>query len=142
MLGKYKESNEYFQLADFYIEDFHKKYGLKALTYLSNPSIVPYSGENYEKILLHYYSTLNYLMLNNFDDALVECKRMLLMMENISTYYKTEHQLHRDAFTHLLLGIVYDAKKIITMRLLLIVMLTKFIKATMCHYSAQNLRFN
>lgn len=111
MLGKYKESNEYFQSADFYIEDYHKKYGWNALSYLSNPSIVPYSGENYEKILLHYYSTLNYLMLNNFEDALVECKRMLLMMDNISTYFKSEHQLHRDAFTHLLLGIVYDAQK-------------------------------
>ena len=80
MLGKYKESNEYLQKADYYIEDYQKKYGLEALTYLSNPSIVPYEGEHYEKILLHYYSALNYLMLNNYDDALIECKRMLLMM--------------------------------------------------------------
>jgi uncharacterized protein len=111
MLGKYKESNEYFQKADFYIEDYHKNYGLLALSYLTNPNVEPYVGENFEKILLHYYSTLNYLQLNDTDGALVECKRMLIMMQNINTYYKNNNKYNRDAFTHLLLGIVYDAKK-------------------------------
>lgn len=110
MLGKYKESNEYFQKADFYLEDHHKNYGLTALSLLSSPAIEPYAGENYEKILLHYYSTLNYLQLNEPDEALVECKRMLIMMQNITTYYKNNNKYNRDAFTHLLLGIVYDAK--------------------------------
>lgn len=110
MLGKYKESNEYFQKADFYIEDFHKNYGLSALSLLSSPAIEPYAGENYEKILLHYYSTLNYLQLNEPDEALVECKRMLIMVENITTYYKNNNKYNRDAFTHLLLGLIYDAK--------------------------------
>lgn len=111
MLGKYKESNEYFQLADYYIEDYQKNYALKALTFISNPSIEPYGGENYEKILLHYYSTLNYLKLGQPDEALVECKRMLLVMDNISTYYKNNNKYNRDAFTHLLLGLIYDAQK-------------------------------
>ncbi len=111
MLGKYKESNEYFQLADYYIEDYQKNYALKALTFISNPSIEPYGGENYEKILLHYYSTLNYLKLGQPDDALIECKRMLLVMDNISTYYKNNNKYNRDAFTHLLLGLIYDAQK-------------------------------
>lgn len=110
-LGKYKESNEYFQKADYYIEDFHEKYALKALSLITNPSLEPYSGENFEKILLHYYSTLNYIQLNNLDEALVECKRMLIMMQNITTYYKKNNKYNRDAFTHLLLGIIYDAKK-------------------------------
>ena len=109
MLGKYKESNEYFQKADFFIEDYHKNYGITALSLLSNPSIEPYIGENYEKILLHYYSTLNYLQLNDPDGALIECKRMLIMMQNITTYYKNNNKYNRDAFTDLLLGIVYDA---------------------------------
>jgi uncharacterized protein len=110
MLGEYEASTTFFQKADYYIEDYHKNYGIKALSYLSNPATVAYSGENYEKVLLHYYNTLNYLNLNNLDEALVECKRMLLTMENISTYFKSDNKLHQDAFAHLLLGIVYDAK--------------------------------
>lgn len=111
MLGKYKESNEYFQKADYYIEDYHTNYSLKALSLVTNPSIEPYSGENFEKILLHYYSTLNYIQLNELDEALVECKRMLIMMQNITTYYKKNNKYNRDALTHLLLGIIYDAKQ-------------------------------
>ena len=111
MLGKYKESNEYFEKADFYIEDYQKNYALKALSFITNPKLEPYGAENYEKVLLHYYSTLNYLGLNNLEEALVECKRMLLVMDNISTYYKNNNKYNRDAFTHLLLGIIYDAQK-------------------------------
>jgi hypothetical protein len=84
---------------------------LTALTFVSNPSIEVYAGENYEKILLHYYSTLNYLQQNLPDDALIECKRMLIVMDNISTYYKGANKYKRDAFTHLLLGLIYDAQK-------------------------------
>lgn len=109
--GKYKESNEFLQLADYYIEDFHKNYLLKAAALVSSPSLEPYSGENYEKILLHYYTTLNYLNLGKPDDALIECKRMLIVMENITTYYKKENKYSKDAFTHLLLGLIYDAQK-------------------------------
>jgi hypothetical protein len=110
-LGKYKESNKYFQLADYYIEDYQKNYGLKALSFISNPSIIPYQGENFEKILLHYYATLNYLMLNDLDEALVECKRMLFITDNIADYYKKDSKLHQNALTHVLLGLVYDAQK-------------------------------
>lgn len=111
MLGKYKESNEYFQKADYYIEDYQKNYALKALAFVSSPSLEPYGGENYEKILLHYYTTINYLKLGDPDAALIECKRMLIVMDNISTYYKKNNKYNRDAFTHVLLGLIYDAKR-------------------------------
>jgi hypothetical protein len=110
MGGKYKESNEYLQKADYFIEDFHTNYGLAAASLLTNPSVRPYEGENHEKILLHYYSTLNYLQLNDLDEALVECKRMLLTMQHISDYYQGNNKYKRDAFTHLLLGLIYDAQ--------------------------------
>lgn len=110
MAGKYKESNEYLQKADYFIEDFQKNYGMIALSLLSNPSVKPYPGENYERILLHYYGTLNYLQLNDPDEALVECKRMLMTMQKISDYYQGNNKYKRDAFTHLLLGLIYDAQ--------------------------------
>lgn len=111
MMGEYEQSNVYFQKADYYIEDYRKNYGLKALSYLTNPSVDKYAGENYEKILLHYYSALNYLKLNDLDEALVECKRMLLIMENISNYIRKDTKFHQDAFVHALTGLVYDAQK-------------------------------
>lgn len=105
-----EESNKYFQQADYFIEDYQKNYATKAATFLTNPSLQTYEGENYEKVMVHYFTTLNYLQLNNLDAALVECKRMQLKLQKITDYYKGKNKYKDDAFVHLLTGIVYDAQ--------------------------------
>jgi hypothetical protein len=111
MLRDPVNSNKYFQQADYYIEDFQKNYVNDALGLLSNPMVEPYAGEGFEQILLHYYTTLNYIQLGNFEGALVECKRMQLKMQRINDTYKGKNSYKRDAFAHLLTGIIYDAQK-------------------------------
>ncbi len=111
MNNKPFESNKYFRLADYYIEDYQKNYATKALSFLSNPKIEPYAGETFEQILLHYYTTINYAQLGDLDAALVEAKRMLLKMQKISDSYSGKNKYKRDAFAHNLLGIIYDAQK-------------------------------
>lgn len=105
------ESNRYFQLADFYVEDFHKNYAASAISLLTNPNVEPYHGEGFEQILLHYYSTLNYIDLGLFDDALIECKRMQQKLIKITDFYSGKNKYKRDAFSHNLMGIIYDAQK-------------------------------
>ena len=111
MNGKPVESNKYFQLADFYVEDFNKNYAAAAISLLTNPNVEAYNGEGFEQILLHYYSTLNYIDLGLLDDALVECKRMQQKLTKITDYYNGKNKYKRDAFSHNLMGIVYDAQK-------------------------------
>ena len=111
MKGKSVESNKYFQLADFYVEDFHNNYAAKAISLLTNPNVEAYNGEGFEQILLHYYATLNYIDLGLPDDALVECKRMQLTLTKITDYYKGKNKYKRDAFAHNLMGIIYDVQK-------------------------------
>jgi hypothetical protein len=111
MLGKPEASNASFQKADYYIEDFQKNYAITGLSFITNPSIEKYSGEGFEQILLHYYTTLNYIDLNKYDDALVEAKRMLLKLERITDQHKGNNKYKRDAFAHNLLGIIYDAMR-------------------------------
>lgn len=77
MDGQHEASNVYFRKADYLIEDFNKNAGDFAVSFLVNAKYSTYSGENFEQILLHYYTTLNYLALNKTDEALVEGKRML-----------------------------------------------------------------
>jgi hypothetical protein len=105
------ESNKYFQQADYYIEDYQKNLGLKAVSFITNPSIQTYEGENFEKVMIHYYTTINYLQQGLLDNALVECKRMQLKLDKITDYYKGKNKYKNDAFVHLLTGIVYDAQK-------------------------------
>lgn len=110
MSGKSAESNKYFQLADYYIEDFQKNYAATTISFLTNPNIEPYNGEGFEQILLHYYSTLNYIDLGLLDEALVECKRMQQKLTRITDFYNGKNKYKRDAFAHLLMGIIYDAQ--------------------------------
>lgn len=111
MLRDPVNSNKFFQQADYYIEDYQKNYAYDALSLISNPLIEPYAGEGFEQMLLHYYTTLNYIRLGNYEAALVECKRMQLKMQKISDTYKGANSYKRDAFTHLLTGLIYDAQK-------------------------------
>ena len=111
MNGNSTESNKYFQLADFYVEDFHKNYAATAISLFTNPNVEAYNGEGFEQILLHYYSTLNYIDLGLLDEALVECKRMQQKLTKITDYYKGKNKYKRDAFAHNLMGIIYDAQK-------------------------------
>ena len=106
-----EESNKYFQQADYFIEDYQKNIGLKAASFISNPSIQTYEGENFEKVMIHYYTTINYLQQGLLDQALVECKRMQLKLDKITDYYKGKNKYKNDAFVYLLTGIVYDAQK-------------------------------
>jgi hypothetical protein len=110
MEGQHEASNMYFRKADYWVEDFNKNAGDFAVTILVNAKYSNYGGENFEQILIHYYTTLNYLMLNKTDEALVEGKRMLAKMQRITDAYKSENKYKRDAFAHNLLGMIYDIR--------------------------------
>ncbi|MCG9881345.1 MAG: hypothetical protein MH472_12165 [Bacteroidia bacterium] len=110
MEGNHAASNQYFRKADYLIEDFNKTAGDFAVSFLVNAKFSTYGGENFEQILIHYFTTLNCLALNQHDEALVECKRMLEKMQRITDSYKSENKYKRDAFAHNLLGMIYDLK--------------------------------
>ncbi len=100
----------YFRNADYFIEDFSKNNAEYLETMVTNKSYSTYEGEDFEKVLLHYYAAINYLQLNNLDEALVEAKRMLLKMQKNTDKYQSKNKYKKDAFAHNLLGIIYDAQ--------------------------------
>lgn len=110
MMGQYEESNKFFDQADFYIEDYHKQIGYEALSLISNPMVKPYKPEDFETIMIHYYKALNYIALENYEDALVECRRINIRLQQINDKYtNNKNKYARDAFAHNLMGIVYQA---------------------------------
>ncbi len=112
MLGKYEESNQYFEKAYIFLEDYKTNYGMEALSLVSNSSIKTYQGEDHEKVLLHYYKALNYLNLNQPSSALVECKRLNIKLQALNDKYEGKKNRYKnDAFAHLLMGIAYDMDK-------------------------------
>jgi hypothetical protein len=105
------KSNEYFQKADYFVEDYQTKYAAQMLSFITNPKVVPYGGESFEQLLIHYYTTLNYAELQNFEAALVEVRRMHIKHQKINDFSKNQNKYNKDAFSHLLLGVVFDIKQ-------------------------------
>jgi hypothetical protein len=75
--GKLKESNQALQQADRLAEaQDYQSLSRQAGSLLINQEMVQYKGDSFEKIFINAYGAMNYLELNQLDDALVETRRM------------------------------------------------------------------
>lgn len=111
LMGKYEESNEYFEKAFLFGEDYRKNYLNEAASYLTNPMITTYKGEDHEHLMLLYYKAVNFLKMGKSEEALVECRRLNIRLQQFSDRYDDENKYQRDAFIHVLMGIIYDQDK-------------------------------
>jgi hypothetical protein len=109
MQGKFRESNDHFEKADLFVEDFRKKGAEEVGALLLNPNLSTYRGEDHEILMINYYKALNYLQMDDLENALVEARRMDLRLQELSNKYTGDNKYKEDAFIHLLMGIVYDA---------------------------------
>ena len=110
-LGKYEESNKYFEQAYILSEDYQKNLGNEALALISNPMATEYKGEDFEVLTLHYFKALNFVFLNNYSDALVEARRINVKLNELSDKYLKKNHYKNDAFAHYLLGILFESSK-------------------------------
>ncbi|HEY0656093.1 MAG TPA: hypothetical protein VGD65_23320 [Chryseosolibacter sp.] len=111
ILGKYEESNDFFEKAYLFGEDYHTNYVNEAVSYFYNPNIIMYRGEDHEHLMLLYFKALNYLKLNEPEKALVECRRLNIRLNQLSDKYSSDKKYQRDAFIHSLMGIIYQSTK-------------------------------
>ena len=114
LLGHHELSNEYFEKAYIFGEDYQKNYLNIAASFLTNPNMIVYKGESFEHLLVNYYKSLNYLFLENYDAALVEAKRMEIRLHfyNDKVIVKKDStKYNKDAFIQNLMGIIYQADR-------------------------------
>jgi uncharacterized protein len=52
MMGRYSESNEYFEKAFLFGEDYRKNYLYEVASYLTNPMVTTYKGEDHEHLMV------------------------------------------------------------------------------------------
>jgi hypothetical protein len=81
ILGHYQQdysgSNEYFEQAELTMEDlFTSSISKGVSSVLINDNVLEYSGEIYENIYVNIFKALNYLHLDQFDEAYVEIRRV------------------------------------------------------------------
>ncbi|MFP9113369.1 COG3014 family protein [Flavobacterium sp. RHBU_3] len=109
--GNYEESNRLFEEAYILVDDRIKtSAGHAVAANLTNPMAAPYKGEDFEKVTIHYYKAINYFMLGQPDEALVEAKRIDLKLQELNNRYKdNKNKYTQDAFSQILQGILYES---------------------------------
>lgn len=109
LLGNYQESNNWLEQAYIFGEDYHNNYLNFAASYFLNPNLIVYPGEDHEHLMLLYYKALNFLKMEDYESALVECRRLNQRLYELGDKYISESKYQKDAFVHNLMGIIYDA---------------------------------
>ena len=110
MLGRYELSNQFFDMAERLTEDQQRNIFTEAAVLVSNPEIRPYKPEDFEVIMINFYKALNYLQMNNMEDALVEVRKINIRLQQLNDKYPDhKNRYQRDAFAQLLMGLIYDA---------------------------------
>jgi len=111
ILGEYEESNSYLEKAFLFGEDYRINYVAEATSYFTNPNVVLYKGEDHEHLMLLYFKAINFLKLGQHEDALIECRRLNIRLNQLGDKYVSEEKLQRNAFIHMLMGIIYQSAK-------------------------------
>jgi hypothetical protein len=86
--GDYQKSNELLTNAEVAIEELYtKSISRAAASLLLNDNVFDYSGEDYEDVYLNVIKTVNYLHMNDFDNAFVEVRRINNKLEVMDQKY-------------------------------------------------------
>lgn len=109
--GRYQESNGYFNAADSLLgSPGRNKVWDQALGLVTNPAMQVYRGEDFEKLLIHYYKSINYLQLNMMEDATVEARRISLSGYALNDRKNNNaNKYANDAFSMIIQGVVYES---------------------------------
>jgi hypothetical protein len=109
-LGRYDESNDEFEAAEIRIEDLYtRSVSRAAVSLLTSDVVIPFDGAPFERALIHYYRTLNYVYDDNLEDALVECRKANLLLATLAEETEGEETTYQDdAFLQYLTALLYE----------------------------------
>ncbi|PKM97417.1 MAG: hypothetical protein CVU77_06195 [Elusimicrobia bacterium HGW-Elusimicrobia-1] len=109
LAGDYRASNEAFETAQQLSRElFTKSISAEAATFLVSDNVRPYYGEDFERVLIHVFSALNYVLLDDYEAALVETRRADHVLRTLETHYDGKMSYREDAFARYLSGLIQE----------------------------------
>ena len=109
LAGDYPASNRFLEQAEQQIEDLYtRRIRTETKAFFTNDSKLPFEGEPFEQVWVNISKSLNYALLNEPDEAVVEARRIDHRL-NVLANRVDEDEYHRDAYARYLSGIMYEA---------------------------------
>jgi hypothetical protein len=108
--GNLDSSNAYLLAAEREIGDLYtKSVSAEALAFILNDNVLPYDGEDFERVLVNVYLALNFASQGLPDEALVEARKVDLKLKEYARQYEGKNAYQEDAFARYLAGILYES---------------------------------
>ena len=110
----YKESIEIFEKTKLKFDELYTKSITGILsTWVINEYTSPYRGEDFERVMINIFQSLNYALSGSIEEALVEARDVDSKLNAINNQYNPEEKnvYKEDAFARMLMGIFYEAGK-------------------------------
>lgn len=109
--GDWVASNAQFERAEQLIDKHYTRSASREIaSFLTNDAIRAYSGEEFERVLIHYYRALNYLYLDDRQGALVEARKANLRLADYAEAAESKLSYRNDAFLQYLSGQLFEAE--------------------------------
>lgn len=109
--GLYAQSNAEFERAERLIDRLYtRSVSREAAAFLTNDAIVAYRGEEFERVLIHYFRALNYERLGDRQAVLVECRKANLKLASYAQEAEYQLSYKNDAFMQYTTGLFFDSE--------------------------------
>ncbi|MGD9851520.1 MAG: COG3014 family protein [Nitrospirales bacterium] len=109
LAARYSESNEILEEAYLLVEDLYtKRLRDEATALLVNEARKPYEGTPHEHVMIHVVKALNFAMLQQWNDALVEGRRIDHRLNVLVDKQEGTEAYQEDPFARYLVGLLYD----------------------------------
>ena len=109
--GKYEESISAFEKAEKLADELYtKSITEEASTFLISDNERSYTGEDFEKVFINVFQSLNYLLLGKYEDALVEARKVDHKLKTLQVDYGGKNVYKEDAFMRYLTGLLYESQ--------------------------------
>ena len=110
LAGDYQQSNAVLEQAEDELDRLYtRRIRTETLAFMTNDTALPYEGDPYEQVLINALKALNYAMLGQWQDALVEARRIDHRLNVLSDRTKQKNAYRDDGFARYLSGILYES---------------------------------
>jgi len=110
LVGDYQRSNAILEEAEQEVDRLYTRtVRSESLAFMTNDNALPYEGEPYEQVMINVVKALNYACLGEWQEALVEARRIDHRLNVLSDRIKDKGAYRDDGFARYLTGVLYES---------------------------------
>jgi uncharacterized protein len=110
LAGRYLDSIQSLAVAEAQTDDLYtRRIRSEVEAFLTSDNTLPYEGEEFEKVLLNVLLAIDYVHLGQWDDALVEARKVDHKLIVLADRHQKRMTYTKDALARYLSGIIYEA---------------------------------